>query len=158
MHKVIKNSWGLELVTSHSSGFEQVQKNSFISYIFSDQVWWCNKKQFLSCSKNYICKFMQGNSWHYKLFHFYLSFCTWKVCKGREKITKISISQQWKSFLDKIKNTFHSFWRTTVWLKKIFFIKNSRHKQALKMSWKSGRVINKNQKKLQLQRTVQSAI
>ena len=35
--------------------------------------------------KNYICKFMQVNSWHHKLFHFHLSFWIWKVWKEREK-------------------------------------------------------------------------
>ena len=62
--KVIKNKRGLKLVTSCSSGHKLVQKNSFICYILSDHVWWCHVKQFLSYSKNYICKFMQDNSWH----------------------------------------------------------------------------------------------
>ena len=61
----------------------------------ADQVWWFNIKQLLSYFKNYFCKFMQANSWH-KLFHFHLSFCIWKVWKGREKITKIWISQERK--------------------------------------------------------------
>ena len=30
---------------------KQVQENSFISYVLSDQVWWCNIKLFLSCTK-----------------------------------------------------------------------------------------------------------
>ena len=30
----------------------QVQKNSFISYVLSDQVWCCNIKWFLNYSKN----------------------------------------------------------------------------------------------------------
>ena len=46
--------------------------------------------------KNYICKFMQIKSWHHKLFYFYLSFCIWKKLKGKEKITKIWISQERK--------------------------------------------------------------
>ena len=62
----------------------------------SDQVWWCNVKQFLSYSKNYICKFMHVNSWHHKLFHFYFSFWIWQVWRGREKITKNWISREWK--------------------------------------------------------------
>ena len=52
--------------------------------------------KFLSYSKYYICKFMQANSWHHKLFHFHLSFWIWKVWKGKEKITKIWISWGWK--------------------------------------------------------------
>ena len=58
------------------------------------KVWWCNVKQFLSYSKNHICKFMQVNSWHHKLFHFHLSFWIWKLWRGREKITKIWISRE----------------------------------------------------------------
>ena len=80
----IKNKKGLELVTSRSSGYETRHKNLFISYqisyqllvikLLSDQVWWCNVKQFLSYSKNYTCKFMQINSRHHKLFQFHLLF------------------------------------------------------------------------------------
>ena len=73
---------------------KQVQRNSFISYVFSDQVLWYNIKRFLSYSKNYICKFMQANLWHYKLFHFHLPFWIWKVWKGRKKISKIWISRE----------------------------------------------------------------
>ena len=73
---------------------KQVQKNSFLRYTLSEQVWSCNVKQFLSYSKNYICKFMHVNSWHHKLF--YLSFWIWKVWKGREKNSKIWISRERK--------------------------------------------------------------
>ena len=62
--------------------------------ILSDQVWWCNTKQFLSYSKTYISKFMQVNSWHHKLFLFHLSYWIWKVLKGKEKITKNCISRE----------------------------------------------------------------
>ena len=61
----------------------------FFSYTLSDQVWWFNIKWFLSYSKN---------SWHHKLFHFHLSFCIYKVWKGREKIAKLWISWEWKEF------------------------------------------------------------
>ena len=74
----------------------QVQKNSFISYILSDQIWWYNIKRSLNYSKNYICKFMQANSWHHILFHFHLSLLVWKVWKGRGKNTKIRISREQK--------------------------------------------------------------
>ena len=96
---------------------KQVQKNSFISYILSDQVWWCNMKQLLSYFKNCICKFMQANWWHHKLFHFHLSFCIWKVWKRREKIQKFEYLKNVKSFFDEIKNTFHSFGRAIIWWK-----------------------------------------
>ena len=109
MDKVIKKR-GLELFTSRSSGHKTNSENSFIRYVLSDQFWWCNVKQSLSYSKNHIWKFMQANSWDHKLFHFYLSFWIWKKWKGRGKITKIWI-YLWnkKSFLDEIKNIFHSF-------------------------------------------------
>ena len=50
----------------------------------------------MSYSKNHICRFMQVNSWHHKLFHFHLSLWIWKVWKGREKITKNWISREQK--------------------------------------------------------------
>ena len=92
-------------------------------YILSDQVWWCNTKQLSSYFKNYICKFMQAYSWHHKLFHLHLSFCIWKVWKGREKIQKFEYLENEKSFLDEIKNTFLSFWRAIIWSKNKNLIK-----------------------------------
>ena len=108
MDKVVKSKRGLELVISHSSGYE-TSSEKFLCYILSDQVWWCNVKRFLSYSKNYICKFMQVNSWHHKLFHFYLSFWICKVWKGREKITKIWISWKQKELFRWNKNFFVVF-------------------------------------------------
>ena len=94
MGKIIKNKRSLELGPVALQATKQVQKNSFISYVLSDQVWWCNIKWFFSYSKNYICKFMQANSWHHELFHFHLSFRIFKVWKGNEKNTKIWISRE----------------------------------------------------------------
>ena len=128
MDKIIKNKRGLEQVTSPSSGYKTSSKNFFISYILSDQVWWCNIKRFLSYSKNYICKFMQTNSWHHKLFHFHLSFGIRKVWKERGKLQKIEYLEKEKSFLDEIKNTFHSFWRAIILWKNKKLIKHSGHK------------------------------
>ena len=118
MGKVIKNKRDLNLVTSHSSYYKTSSENSYFSYILSDQVWWCNINRFLNYSKTYICKFMQANSWHHKLFHFRLSFWIWKVWEGREKLQKTEYLENEKSFLDEIKNIFHSFWRAIVWWKK----------------------------------------
>ena len=70
------NRWP-QLLFRLQSNFRKIP--FFISYILSDLVWWCNIKWFLSYSKNYICKFMQANSWHHKLFHFHLSFWICKV-------------------------------------------------------------------------------
>ena len=65
-------------------------------------------KQFLSYSKNRICKFMLVNSWYHKLFHFHLSFWIWEVWNGK-KSQKFEYLENEKSSLDEIKNTFHSF-------------------------------------------------
>ena len=115
MDKIIKSKRDLELVTSHSLGYKTNSEKSlfFNNHILSDQAWWYNRKWFLSYSKNYICKFMQANSWHHKLFHFHLSFRIWKVWKGREKTQKIEYLENEKSFLDEIIrwNIFHSFRR-----------------------------------------------
>ena len=92
-------------------------------YVLSDQVWWCNIKQFSSYSKNYIWKFMQTNSWHHKLFHFHLSFWIWKVWKGRERITETWISWERKELFDEIKHIFYSFLRALIWWKNKNLIK-----------------------------------
>ena len=94
MDKVIKNKRCLELVTRRSKDCETSSKIMLlvIYYLtkFDDVI---NIKRFLRYSKNYICKLMQANLWHHKLFHFHLPFCIWKLWKGREKITKIWISR-----------------------------------------------------------------
>ena len=64
--------------------------------IYYDQIWWCNIKQFLTYSKNHICKFMQANSWHHKLFHFHFPFWIWKLMKGRKTYIKIWIPRERK--------------------------------------------------------------
>ena len=94
MDKIIKNKRGLELGPVALQATKQVQKNSFISYVLSDQVWWCNIKWFFSYSKNYICKFMQANSWHHELFLFICPFESLKFGKERKKNTKIWISRE----------------------------------------------------------------
>ena len=128
IYKVIKNKRGLKLVTSCSSGFKTSSEKFFISYRLSDQVSWCNMKQFLNYFKNYICKFMQASSWHHKLFQFQLSFWTWKVWKGRGKIQKCEYLQNENSFLDETNSIFHSFWTAIIWWKIKNLIKNSGHK------------------------------
>ena len=116
--------------TSDQSLFrlQKVQKNSFFSYILSDQAWWCNIKQFLNYSKNYTCKFMQANSWHHKLFHLHCPFKSRKFWKKGKKLQKIEYLVNEKSFLHEIKSIFHSFWRATIWWKNKNLIKNSGHK------------------------------
>ena len=59
MDKIIKNKRGMKLVTCHSSGYKTSfvtwKKNSLISDVLPDLIWWCNIKWFLSYFKNYIC-------------------------------------------------------------------------------------------------------
>ena len=99
--------------TSHQSLFRPW--NKFRKNPLFVKVWWCHVKHFLSYSKSYICKFMQVNSWHHKLFHFHLTLWIWKVWKGREKIQKFKYLENENSFLDEIKNIFHSFVRAIIW-------------------------------------------
>ena len=77
--------------TSHQSLFRSQNKFRkiplFVIYYLtkSDDVIWTS---FWVIPKKCIWKFMQGISWHHKLFHFQLSFWIWRVWKGREKITQ----------------------------------------------------------------------
>ena len=52
---------------------------------------------------------MQANLWDHKLFHLHLSCWIWEVWKRREKSQKFEYLENEKSFLDEIKNIFHSF-------------------------------------------------
>ena len=73
MSKVIKNKKGLELVTSHFSGYKK-RSEKFLCLLY---ITWpsLNKPS---------------------LFHFHLSFWIWIVWKRREKITKNLISPEQK--------------------------------------------------------------
>ena len=77
-----------------------------------------NIKWFLSYSKNYICKFMQANSWHHKLFQFHLSFWVWKMWKVRQKITKTWISREQNKFFWWNKKHFSQFLKSYHLVKK----------------------------------------
>ena len=82
------------------------------------------KSGFWIIRKNYICKFMQANSWHHNLFHYHLFFSAWQVWKGREKITKIWISRERKELFRWNKKHFSKFWRAIIWCKNKNLIKN----------------------------------
>ena len=58
---------------------------------------------------------MQANSSHHKLFYLHLSFWIWKVWKEGKKLQKFEYLENENTFLDEIKNIFHSFWRATIW-------------------------------------------
>ena len=82
--------------------FRKFQKNSSIGYILSDQIWRCNIKQLLSFFKNYICKFIQDNSWHHELFYLHLSFCIWKSVERKgKKYKNLDTSRTKRAFLMK---------------------------------------------------------
>ena len=94
--------------TSAQSLFRLQNKfRKILIYILSDQVWWCNVKQLLSYFKNCICKFVQANSWHHKLFHFHLSFVSGKSGKKGKKLQKFEYLENKKNFFEEIKNTSH---------------------------------------------------
>ena len=71
---------------------------------------------------------MQANSWHLNYSTSICPFVSGKCGKEVKKIQKIEYLENDKSFLDEIKNTFHSFWRANVWWKNKNLIKNSGHK------------------------------
>ena len=52
----------------------------------------------------------------------------WEKKNGKMEIQKVKYLKNEKSFLDEIKNIFHSFSRAIIWLKLKNLIKNSRHK------------------------------
>ena len=71
---------------------------------------------------------MQAN---YDIINYSTSICPFESGKcGKEgkKLQKFEYLESEKSFLDKIKNIFHSFWRAIIWCKNRNFIKNSGHK------------------------------
>ena len=108
MDKIIKNKRDMELVTSCSSDYKTSWEKFLYWLCIISSIFWCYIKQFLSYSKNYICKFMQSSSWDHKLFHFHLCFWIWEMWKGRVKITKIWISEELKELFQ--------------WNRKYFFI------------------------------------
>ena len=126
MDKIIKNKKELQLVTSRSSCYGK-SSEKVLYFVLFDQVWWCNIKWFSSYSKNYICKFMQANSWHH---NYSTSMCpseSGNCRKEGKKLQKFKYLENEKSFLYEIKNIFHSFWRTIIGWKNKNLIKNSGH-------------------------------
>ena len=65
-------------MTSCYSGYE-TNSEKFLYYVLSDQDWWCNIKQFLVYSKNYICKS------NYDIINYSTSICPFESAKcGKE--------------------------------------------------------------------------
>ena len=129
MDKVIKNKRGLVLVTVTLQVTKEVHKNFFISYTLSDQVWWCNIKWFFWV----ITKITSANLSKpiHDIINYSTSICPFesgKCGKEGEKLQNFEYLKNKKSFLDEMKNSFHSSWRDNIWWKNKNFIKNSRHK------------------------------
>ena len=67
----------------------------------------------------------------YDIINYSTSICPFESGKcGKEgkKIQKFEYLENEKSFLDEIKNIFHSFWTAIIWWKNKNLIKNSGHK------------------------------
>ena len=82
--------------------------------LLSDQVWWCNRKQFFQKLHQQI---YASQLWHYINYStfIYCSFKSGKCGKEEKKLQKCQYLKNEKSFLDEIKNIFHSFWRAIIY-------------------------------------------
>ena len=124
---------------------KQVQKNTFISNALPVQVWWCNIKLFLSYSKNYIFKFIPLS----------LVLLNLEIVERKgKKLQKLEYPENEKSFLDEIKNIFHSFWRAIIWWKKLKIANTSFNRvtnvKVLKSKFKIEKSNKNNTKAMQL--------
>ena len=102
MDKVIKNKKGLELVTSHSAGHKTSSENSFVICYLTNDIFPVIPK---ITSAN-LCQLVNG------IINYSTSICPiefGKCGKERKKLQKFEYLQNEKSFLDEIKNIFHSF-------------------------------------------------
>ena len=101
---------------SGTSDLSLFSKFTKIYYILSDQVWWCNTKQFMSYSNmlTNLCKPIHGII-NYSTF--ICPFESGKCGKEEEKLQKFEYLENEKSLLDEIKNIFHSFSRVITWWK-----------------------------------------
>ena len=116
---------------------ENTLKNSFISDVIPNQVWWCNK-QFLSYSKITSANLC-------KPIHDIINYSTFNGIRG--KITeKIEYLKNIHSFIDTIKSIFHNFRRPIIWWK------NSWHnlQAMLHIIWKSATTSSASLKKIWL--------
>ena len=96
----IKNKRGLELVTSHSSGYE-TSSEKFLYSLYN--IWpslKMKRKAVFELFKNYIYKFMQVNSWHHNYSTSICPFKSGKCGKEGKNNKNLNIS----SFLDGIKH------------------------------------------------------
>ena len=124
MDKIVESKRSLELVTSLFQVTKQFQKNSFISSILSDQVWWCKIKRFLSYSKITSANLCKPIHDIIKYSTSIYPFESGKCGKKGRKLQKLEYHKIENSFLDEIKSSFHSFWRAIIWSKNKNLIKN----------------------------------
>ena len=90
-------------------------------YVLSDQGFWV----ILKIKFANLCKPIHG------IINYSTSVCPFKSGKFRKevkKLQKFKYLENEKSFLNEIKNIFHSFWRAIIWWKNKNLIKNSGHK------------------------------
>ena len=122
----------MDKVTSPFLGYKTSSQFFFISYILSDQVWWCNIKRFLSYSENYTCKFMQTNTWHLNYSTFICPSESGKCGRGKGKRkgknTKIGISREREELFRWNKKHFAVFEGLSLGEKIKNLIKNCGHK------------------------------
>ena len=104
-------------MTSPSSVIKQVQKKFSISYIG----FWVIPK--ITPAK--LCKPLHD------IINYSTSICPFesgKSGKEEDKMQNFEYLENGKSFLDEIKNIFHSFWKAIIWWKNKNLMKNSWHK------------------------------
>ena len=119
MDKIIKNKRGLELVTGHSSGY----KTSSEKFLYKLYIIWP------SLMIQYKVVFELFQKLHLQIYASqFMTLQIWKVWKGRGKIQKFKYLENEKSFLDEVKNIFHSFWSAIIWWKNKKLIKSSGQK------------------------------
>ena len=85
---------------------KQARKNSFISYVLSGQLWWCNIKRILKIKSANLCKTI------YEVINYFTSICPFESGRGgeeRKKLQKFEYLESEKSFLAEIKIIFHIF-------------------------------------------------
>ena len=128
MDKVIKTKMGLELVTRCSSGYKtSSEKFLYLLYYLTkfDDLIWSNFWVIAKVASANLCKSIYG------IIYYSTSICpveSGNCGKEGKKLQKTEYLKNKKSFLDEIKNIFHSFWRAIIWWKNKNLIKNSGHK------------------------------
>ena len=90
-----------------------------------DKVLKSQRISFSSIKHNVLLSSHLDSWWRHKLLRFFLNqlLKQWLTGKKEEKmnIQKFEYLENEKSFLDEIKNIFHSFWRTIIWWKTEFW-------------------------------------